>query len=158
MILILAGNTLTIDMIEFALYTYLSSQTTITDIVGTMIFPGHIPQDTSNFTATYPAIVFNLIDDVPVNNLSGFAGLSRARLQIDCYSDESNKAVINLTEVIRLKLHGYRGLMSDVVVNNCKLETSQTMNQPPIDGSDDWTYRKRSDYTISYYANIPDFS
>tara|TARA_R110002095_G_scaffold109849_1_gene96209 strand:+ start:2072 stop:2491 length:420 start_codon:yes stop_codon:yes gene_type:complete len=138
-------------MLEFSLYQYLNSQTEITNIVGTMIFPLVIPQAKKNFTPTYPAITFNLIDDVPIYDLSGYVGMTRARVQIDYWSDVSNKAVVNLADVVRLKLQSYRGDMSGTNVSNCRLIDSHTTYQPPIDGSDNWIYRKQSDYMFSYF-------
>ncbi|WIY25120.1 tail completion protein gp17 [Parasedimentitalea psychrophila] len=55
----------------------------------------------------YPAILMHLIGDVAGHTLTGSDGLSRGRVQVDCYAEDYADAA-DLAKAVGLVLDGYR--------------------------------------------------
>lgn len=68
-------------MIETTLYTVLSTDTAVSNIVSTRIYPLIAPQDSA-----MPAVVYQRVSTVPVNSLAGDSGLDAVRIQISCWA------------------------------------------------------------------------
>ncbi|HEV7284320.1 MAG TPA: DUF3168 domain-containing protein [Kaistia sp.] len=66
---------------EEALTAYLLASTPVTDLVGLRVTWDERPQGDA-----LPAVVLNLIDSAPEYSDEGLAGLSMARVQIDCWA------------------------------------------------------------------------
>lgn len=90
-------------MIEAALYTLLSGDSDVSNLVGTRIYPLTAKQETS-----FPALVYRRISairDLPHN---GATGVARSRFQIDCLADDPLEAKQVAAKVVNA-VHGYSG-------------------------------------------------
>ncbi|MGB0889859.1 MAG: DUF3168 domain-containing protein [Solirubrobacterales bacterium] len=89
--------------------------TAVTDIVpASRIYPLKLPQN-----PTFPAITYRVISDVPEYDLEGEAGLSHARIQIDCYGASSSgedpyDVARALGLEVRAALSAYQGTVDGV--------------------------------------------
>lgn len=135
---------------EKAVYTYLTSKSAITDLVGTRVYPHHLPQSNT----VYPALTIQLIDSQHVHHLQGASGVATARVQIDCWSDMLSE-VVTLAEAVRNAMQGFSGTMDGVNVHFIQLAGTRNVHEAPQDGSDNWTYRKTCDYMIKYTESLP---
>jgi uncharacterized protein DUF3168 len=77
----------------------------------------------------YPAILMHLINDASGHTLDGSDGLSRGRVQIDCYGDGYGDAT-NLAKAVVQVLDGYRqdrfrGIFLDVRRDNTERSTNE---------------------------------
>lgn len=131
-------------MIEAAIYSRLSNHVGLTAIVGSRIYPAHLPQ-----SAAYPALVYTLVSNTHRHNLTGASGGALARFQFDVFSVRLADCV-EAVEQIRLALQGFRGTVAGVNICFGRLDNEQDLSEPPQDGSDQWTYRKTADYIIHY--------
>ena len=93
--------------IEDGIYSYLTSQSTITDIVGTRIYPGLLPQD-----PTLPVVVFFNIGSEPVAMQDQKPIAMITHIQVDCFALTIRAAKI-LDKKIKeaLLLDSYQGVM-----------------------------------------------
>lgn len=66
-----------------AVFAALTADTAVTALVAQRIFPDEVPEGTP-----MPAVVYQVISDVPENSLDGDAVSRRklARVQVDCYA------------------------------------------------------------------------
>ncbi|MGY9046064.1 hypothetical protein P775_14245 [Puniceibacterium antarcticum] len=88
---------------ELELRALLLGSAAITDLCADRINWGVHPQG-----AEYPALVLNVIGDMPGATLAGSDGLFVGRIQIDAYGNTYGAAAM-LGHVVRDLLHGYAG-------------------------------------------------
>lgn len=69
-------------MIEERLFTRLSGDAGLSALVGTRIYGGLLPQAVS-----LPAIIYFLVNDKPLNSLSGENARKNSRFQFDIYAE-----------------------------------------------------------------------
>lgn len=74
-------------MIEEALYSHLSTSTTLMALVSDRIYPIMMPQDPE-----LPAITYQRISNSPVNSMGGHGGLDNPKIQIDCWATSYSAA------------------------------------------------------------------
>jgi hypothetical protein len=120
------------------LRAYLVSKTSVTDEVGTRIYPGVLPQDE--------------IHDV----LTGSSGSLTSTVQIDVYSD-SHISSNGAAEAIRLVTQGYSGAMGSETINSVRLRNRNETYEPPTDGSDLGRHRVMLELDITHTNTIPSF-
>lgn len=144
--------------IETAFFTYLSSKSAITDLVGTNIWKGHLPQSYATADVwTSPAITFSKVSEVHDHNLDGGSGCARARIQVDCWASTAAVAE-NIAEQIRLVLQGYAGSIGSVTATSVILDNVLSLPEPPVDGSSKWRYHEICDFLVIYRESKPQFS
>ena len=97
-------------MVGKAIYSRLASDGTVSGLVGTRIRPAMLRQEDA-----LPALVYNVIANVHVNHVSGLAGLSHARIQVDCWA-ASHSAAETLAAAVRARLDGWSGSSGGVSV------------------------------------------
>jgi len=104
-----------------------------------------VPQDT-----TLPFIVYFSIDATPINNIEGFAGVIRERIQIDCYADnprgcrELGKKVFDaVADHPRAKVLGHELQGIDFLSWNATVVPDQDADEKPIS-------RHSADYMVTY--------
>ncbi|WP_417848371.1 hypothetical protein [Thalassoglobus sp.] len=129
--------------IEADTYTFLSNQAGITNIVGTRIYPSHLPQN-----PTYPAMLYTLISADHITSLDDSVGMVRARVQFDVYSP-SMANVVNTIEQLRQSLQKYSGSYGAGTCLTAKLINDFLAVEKPADGSSNWLHRKSADYLIT---------
>ena len=84
-----------------ALNYILINNTGVTDLVGTDIYYGIIPQD-----VTEPYILMNNVITVGVEDKGGVANVDVTRVQLDCYSSSPHEA-ITMAAAVRTALDRY---------------------------------------------------
>lgn len=93
-------------MIRKGLFAYLMDNPEISAMVaGEHIYPIRIPQGVVKDSITYQRI--SGFGDV---HMQGPSGLSRPRIQIDCWSSSADRAS-SMADLVKLHLDGYRGVM-----------------------------------------------
>lgn len=135
--------------LESEVYSYLSSQTAITNIVGTRIYPLVMPE-----SGTYPALVYSLVPSSYQHRLSGSNGIAEARFQFDALTTSLSESDA-LIEAVRQALQGYQGTLDQDECISSVLNTVQDLTQTPVDGSDNRIYRKMADFTLRIRVSIP---
>lgn len=135
-------------MLESSLYTFLAAETNITAIVGTRIYPHFRDQESA-----LPAVSFRTISKPHVHNLSGSAGCSRARVQIDSWASDL-ATCLNLAEQIRLSLQGFRGNMSGTTIGSCLLDNEAHLHERNA-GEQFGTFHIASDFLLIFDEEIP---
>tara|TARA_R100001244_G_scaffold42896_1_gene38642 strand:+ start:678 stop:1100 length:423 start_codon:yes stop_codon:yes gene_type:complete len=131
--------------------TYLLTKSTITDIVGTRIYPSALPQN-----ADLPAIVYDVIGGRPDDVLTGSSGSYRASIDLDCIST-NHITSNNLAEQVRLVTQGYFGAMGDEQVNASRLTGRFEQYLAPIDGSDLGRHVVALSFDITHNQTIPTY-
>jgi len=90
------------------------------------IYPIHLPQDPE-----LPAIVYQVLADDPIDDITGCAGLFMGRVQYDAFDISFNDAKA-LIEQVRLALQGYSGVNLGVIIKGVQLETKMDMYEEEI--------------------------
>lgn len=86
---------------EIAVRAHLIADPAVSALVGTRIYPEIMPQGVQ-----YPAVRYQLIDTPRTYAKGGYAGMSRPRLQIDCWSPSYLEAK-RLAAAIRAAMERY---------------------------------------------------
>lgn len=129
--------------IEASIYSYLTSQASITNLVSTRVYPVALPEN-----PTLPAIRYTLISSPHEHNLEGLS-LKRARVQFDCWSEDHSET-IDIAAALLSLLDTFQGTMGTVDVVYCTVENEFDFAEPPSGGETNWTYRKTSDFIFRY--------
>jgi len=141
------------------LRTYLLSKSSITNLVGTRVFPDYIPQKNS----TYPAIVYQIISDTPEHTLAGAAGYTGTRVQLDVYAATSLVRA-QVVEALRNVLQGFPPTSTltmgttDSLVSSVRYANSFDIYEPPQDSSDTGLFRNSTDYWFRLKRTSPTFT
>jgi len=133
------------------LRTYLQTKSTVTDLIGTRMFPRMLPQGES-----LPAIIFSVIGSTTENKITGASGGVRVVIQLDCYA-ETHIQANDLAEQVRLVLHGYTGAAGDSTIGHALLDNKREMFDAPTDASDVPSYRVMMEWEILHNETIPSF-
>lgn len=89
------------EFLEVCVRNHLLADPPVSELVGTRIYPGALPQ-----AVVYPAIRYQRIDTVRVYSKAGYEGDSRPRVQIDCWSPNYLE-VKRLTGAVRAAMSRY---------------------------------------------------
>lgn len=142
-------------MIEADLAKHLRTRKAIRNRIGSRgVFRGRVPQNYDGQVA----IVLDRIGGDPLYNLSGEDTLAEVTISVDVIAKRANGEPIaeQLEEDIRDAISGYRGTWADTTVRGCtKTGQPREIRTPPVDGSDDWSYRISTDYRIHYVQTAP---
>lgn len=138
---------------ESSLHSYLSSKTSITNLVGSNIWRGRLPQ---SYSWSSPAITFRRISEPHDHNLDGASGIAQARVQIDCWA-RSAATADNVAEQVRLVLQGYSGTLGTITATSVVLDNVVSIPEQPKDASDEWRYHIALDFLIFYRESVPQF-
>jgi len=127
--------------------TKLVGTAAVAQLLGTRIYPDHLPQST-----TLPAAVYYGISGTDEPRLSGLAGFATERIQIDAYAS-TRLAANALALAIRDALTGSwgRGTWGTVGVSGCVPEGGERYDTQGLgDGSDERQYITSRDYMIYF--------
>ena len=94
--------------IEEAIFSKLTGEAAVTNLVGTRVYPFQMPQN-----PIYPAVVYSRVSTRRDMDHSGPGDMAWARFQFDCYGT-SYASVKGLANVVRQVLHGFTGTVSGV--------------------------------------------
>jgi hypothetical protein len=136
--------------IRGAIRALLLGDATISGMVGgTRIHPGILPQGTAQ-TSNVPAIVQNLISEASDYHMQGASGLGSARVQVDCWAQTPDAAVL-LAGLVFDRLSGHRGVVT--YGSNSpqdEVEIKGIFHEQSRDDYDDVAklHRRSRDYTV----------
>ena len=94
----------------------LKATTAVAALVGTRIYPQMAPQNT---TADY--LTYELVSEMPVQDMGGTSSLVRVRLGVLCHALSYSNAKA-AAAAVRTVLDGFRGTMQGVTVGGLLLE------------------------------------
>lgn len=127
-------------MIDHAIYSILSSNSGVSTLVGTKIYPFELPQRVS-----YPAIIYQRISTTDrIVYHGGVCKFARSMFQITAIDDDILGAK-TLAEKIRLALHGYTGTVSTI-----KIFLAQVLNEFDLFVKEVEDYQVSMDFEITH--------
>lgn len=103
-------------MIEQALYSRITSDSTIAALIGTRFFPNQIPQGQK-----LPAVIYKQEKGDREHIMAGAVGLVNSQYSITCYAESYSQAK-ELSEAVRKCLDGYSGTVESVSIEGIFLE------------------------------------
>lgn len=118
--------------IEVQIATLLNGSATVIAATSSRIFTAQLPDRIS-----YPAILVTRVLGEPINTLSGYLGVEKTRVQIDCFSTRYS-AAFNLSTVVHRIMDG-SGTFKNIQISN------QDLSQPMEDMKP--LYRISGDYS-----------
>ena len=130
-------------------YTWMQTQTDITDVVGAKIFSNRTKQGIAP-----PFMVLTQIEGEHVTHHGGPAGLARSRLQVDCYA-ETEAVVEALADAVRQLMDTFTGSMGTLDVRDCNLTGERDLYEEPTDASDVGKFRISMDFSIWHTETTP---
>ena len=126
-----------------SLYSFLTAQSPVTDLVSTRIYPaGEAPK-----TITYPYVTYQRISNRHERHTQGGAALAAPRYEINCWA-QSNLDAEAVADAIREAMNDFRGAFGSVQSRGCFLESDDSDIEPPDDGSHVSKHVTRLDFTI----------
>tara|TARA_R110002020_G_scaffold5323_1_gene22344 strand:+ start:16 stop:432 length:417 start_codon:yes stop_codon:yes gene_type:complete len=134
--------------VEQAIRSRLTSQSSVTDLVSTRIYPLAAPQG-----ASLPYVIYDVGTD-PVESMSGHAGLTFAGFSISCYAT-TYASVKAISEQIRLVLDGWSGTSEGVSIKSVIHGNSNDIYGTPKDGSSLGIFQVNSAYKVGFVSTIP---
>ena len=111
--------------LETGLYTALTSDSTVSGLVGSRIYPEIMPQG-----VTYPAISYQRISTVRTVMLSGVDDFTQVRVMIDCW-DDSYSGAKALASAVKSAIDGVTVLGAQSI-QHCMMDSMTDLSQ--IDG------------------------
>ncbi len=98
-----------------ALVTYVTTDTTISGLIGARLYPALLPQK-----PTYPCVRYVVVSAPREYDHNGASGLVKARVQFDAYGVTAAQ-VEAVKEAFRARLSGFKGSMGSVVVGSSQM-------------------------------------
>ena len=126
--------------LDEAIYQYLVSQTAISDLVGTRVYPDMLPEG-----CEFPAMTFQQVSLTARYSHDGDASLDTARVQLDVYA-EDRAAAGQIASALRGVLSGARTSEGSVLIQSVFLAGT------PLVGYDQGVkkWRRTIDYTFTF--------
>jgi len=134
--------------VEQAIRSRLTSQSSVTDLVSTRIYPQAAPQG-----ASLPYVIYD-VGSSPVEAMSGHTGLTYANFSLSCYAT-TYASVKEITEQVRLVLDGWSGTSESVLVKSVIHNNSNDVYGTPKDGSSMGIFQVNSSYSVGFVSTIP---
>lgn len=126
-------------MIEAALFAYITTDSTVSGLMSTRMYPLDLPQE-----PTAPCATYHRVSTTPLYTHSGDSQLDEVRIQIDSYA-ATVLAAKTLAGAIRDRISGHSGDMEGVDVQSVFMDTEQDFGDPTTD-----LYRVSQDYLITF--------
>jgi len=134
--------------IETALYSILSSDSGVSAIISTRIYPRIVPQ-----LASLPALSYQQISGPREHTMSGPAGMVKSRWQINCVV-ESYSALRALADAVRKALDCYSGTASSTKIDVGFLDNENDGFDSIHDVKSSKRYTKILDFIIWFQESI----
>jgi len=134
--------------IEAGIYTRLTGSTDITAMVGTRVYPSHVPQGTS-----FPMLRYTIITQEQIHGLSAHTDLYRATFQVDCYTSNTYLDVIALADKVRATLNTESTTFGTIAIEQSHVRGMS--DEPPFkpsDSSDEWIFGRSVDCDLHYHS------
>lgn len=137
-------------MIQDELMTYLLSQTGLTALVGTRIYPFQLDEN-----PVLPSIVYLIHQTDHVHTLTGSAGYARSMFCFRIISTVYDDCIL-IAEQLRNALQAYRGVLTTIRVGECyQRDQPEDFSWGAADGSQDGYINKDCYFRIGYYESQP---
>ncbi len=160
----LTPSGVTFQLFEQALVARLLAIPEITDIVGTDIFVGAIPQ-TYDLGALGPALTYFVPTKPRGHDLAGSDGTATAQVQIDAWATPSPlypDAVSDVKAITEAVFNGLNGKPVETswgdgtcLIMSAVQQNEMDADEPPMGGGDKPVYRTMVEYGIKYRVRIP---
>lgn len=104
-------------MLQAGIYSFVTADVDVSALISTRFYPKHLPQ-----SATYPAMVQQVITKSPVNTNGAASDLYEALVQFDCYTQEREGVdayaeAHDVAKKLVTRIDSYSGLMGSVSVS-----------------------------------------
>lgn len=141
-----------LPLFEQALVARLQAAPGVVDLLGDRIYPNHLPQ--SHVLETGPAATYKIISKITDADLTGAAGITRARVQVSALSRDYGVAKRVVKAIRGAVPVGFRGDLGGGIVVTGTLQSDESdLDIPPADASDRWTYQVVFDLKINFLEN-----
>ena len=130
------------SVVEEAIHTILTSESAITNIVATRVYPVVIPQG-----GTIPAVTYQRISTPRIWDLDGPDGMATPRMQLNCWGTSYSSAS-SLSNAVRGVLDNYSGTADSVVIHQVALEDEGDLFEPQIGIDTARRYGRRMDFIV----------
>lgn len=137
---------------ETELTAYIKADTETSALIGTRIYPLLMPQ-----LATYPAVVYTVVNEQHNNHLAGNigGGLCQAIYQLDTYST-TYLETLSVKEALRNLLDGVNHVaMGAVFVESILLDSTPADMIEATDNSQVNLYRVQMTFRVAYQETVP---
>lgn len=132
-----------------ALRTKLLTYSSVSDLVGTRIYPDALLQG-----CTLPAVVYTKISTEREHELSDVTRLSHTRIQFDCYSNKTGGRIAANGVAAAIQKSGicaYRGTTDGIAFQSIQIDSGDSYgSEPPSDGNQEHRYITSFDLRVSY--------
>lgn len=116
-------------MIEVAFRQLLIADADVAPLVTDRVWFNTRPQDVRD-----PGIVLSLVSNTPAQTLTGFAGYSNGRMQLNCLAPTYPQAK-QLAAVVRDALDGYSGVQDSTTIARLTISGMRDLPVLPLVGS-----------------------
>lgn len=103
-------------MIEDAIYSKVTTDTTLNSLISLRIYPVTADQDVD-----YPYITYSRISTRRINALVADTDITEARFQFDTWS-KSYETLRSIADALRMEFQRFRGTVSSVVIEDCDID------------------------------------
>ena len=98
-------------MIEAALFAVVTGDAGVAALIGTRLYPGHLPQN-----PTYEAMTYRRVNTGRPHAHDGPGDLAKARFQFSCFG-ATYSAARTLANTLRTAIDGYKGTVAGVRID-----------------------------------------
>jgi len=137
-------------MIEAELYAYLTAQSSITNLIGSRIYPDVAPQG-----ASIPLVVYSKQSTDRQVTLKRSVGICTARIQLDVFGS-SRTVCETIVEAIRLAVDGFHGNWGTTFIHLCRLDSEQ-VGWDLETAKETGIHRATVDLVVSFTESVTDF-
>lgn len=138
------------------LFTYLTSKTSITNLVDTRIYPQESPQAEAGATP-YPRIIYRENGGVRTGSLEGANEQVQTSFTLDCQSKDGDEA-IDIANALANVLDFYQGLMGSTTVQGVFVRRTGDSIEAPIDGNEKGVRTSSIDIDLWYESTVPSYA
>jgi hypothetical protein len=134
--------------IEQALFTHITTDSTIVALMGTRLFPNKIPQG-----QPLPAAEYQQNKGDREHDMEGAVGMVNSEYTVICYG-ESYSAAKELAEAVRKRLDGYSGIVGGVTIDVMML--TDELDKPEFKPGTDILsrYGKQLTFTVWFKESV----
>lgn len=112
-------------MIGKAIFARLGAVSAVTSLIATRVYAFPAPAD-----VTRPYVTYQMISNPRERTIDGVTGLTRARMQLDCWAATPAEAE-DVAAAVRQALEGFAGTAGGVTVKYARSEDeADTFNEP----------------------------
>lgn len=138
-------------MVEKAIYTRLTTDATITAIIGTGDAARCWPVNEAPQNPTDPYLIMQRVGSEPIENLSGGSGLIFAMIQVDAIG-YVYLTIKDLADKVRQRLQGFRGTVSSIDIGGIRFLSDRDERIPSPHGREEALVRVSMDFEVQYYV------